>query len=107
MKDFLILDIQSLLAASKNKKYRETIYLYHRVLIDFFQNSCLTTKTLLESGLEVPDDFEIMKSDLTEEGYELVQKYLDKWSNAINSGKIGVTDTSVLEKGLKKIRNEK
>ena len=78
--DFTITSFKPLLAASKNKEYRENILIYFCSLIEFLQRNMLTTKTILEFGERPNLDAKLMRSDLTDEGYEFLK-------SALNNGK--------------------
>ena len=101
--DITIFDTKFLLAASKSKSYQENVLRRAKVLVNFLQEHQLTHLRLLKHG-EIPNgDFVIKKSDLTEEGFELIKRGLDKWSKAYVSG-ASIEDTTILEKELAKIR---
>jgi hypothetical protein len=98
-----ILDIASLLAGSKRTSYRESILSYVRVLVGFLQDNGLVNRRLLIDG-EVPSNkFRILKSDLTNEGYELIQYGLDEWTKSIQAGN-PIEDASILKIELARIR---
>ena len=101
--DFAILNIAIHLAASKNKKYRESIVRYFETLVEFLQVNELTTRELLKTGKVPADDFKLMKSDLTDEGFEFVKRSLDKWTAKVERGD-PIGDVSILERELAKIR---
>ena len=103
-KDRLVLSIGAELAASKNRRYRESVYHSYEVLVSFLQEQKLTTRRLLESSERPPNNFQIRSSDLTEEGAELLHRALEEWMDAIASGKSAETDVSILERELKQIR---
>jgi hypothetical protein len=72
MKDFLIADMAGGMAASKNRTYRDEVRQSFTVLATFFQANKLTTRSLMESDAIQGDQFKIMRSDLTDEGYEVI-----------------------------------
>ena len=101
--DFLIDGAAVHFAASKSLKYREKVKLRFRTFVDFLQGNGLTTHELLAKDSQVTADFKIFKSDLTDEGFELIMKAYDRWLGAQDRGK-PVTDVKLLEKTLAKIR---
>ena len=60
---------------------------------------------MLPSGVVVPEDIAIRKSDLTEEGFEFYKRVEQKWLGAIDRGK-SPSDTSILEKELAMMRQD-
>jgi hypothetical protein len=107
MNDFTIADIAVHFAASKNKHYRENITTLFATLARFLQINKLTTRELLTAD-EVPyATFKIRRSDLTDEGFELIKQALDQWVKGIVTGKWLPTDTSVLRRELACIRGSK
>lgn len=104
--DFEILGLKSLLAASKRRAFKENILARARMLVNFLQSRNLTTRTLLGRNEVVCEDFQLMKSDLTPEGFELVRRGLSKWDRMIESG-LSVDDVSPLEHELSIIRAQR
>jgi hypothetical protein len=104
MADDTILEIRIHLAASKNRNYRQSVYAIFTSLVKFLQTHRLATKVLLPEGAQIPDDFTLMKSDLTPEGDAVLERSLDRWLEVVSSGKIPFADTSILEKKLAKVR---
>lgn len=101
--DFIVSNAAGHFAASKSLKYREQLKLRYRTFVDFLQGNGLTTHELLAKDSQVTADFKIFKSDLTDEGYELMRLAYDRWLGAQDRGK-PVTDVTLLEKTLAKIR---
>ena len=104
VKDYTIIGIGIFLKASKNKDYRERAYARISTLVNFLQMNSLVSRTMLENVKEIPEDFRIRRSDLTEEGYAFTKAALDKWLRSQDRGK-PPDDTAILEKELKKIRS--
>lgn len=104
MKDYPLMDISVHLVASKNREYRETTFAYYKAFAGFLQTNGLVVHALLEEGETPSENFKIMRSSLTDEGFVFIQKALDKWLTAISSGKTKPDDTKILEKALKSIR---
>lgn len=107
MDDFPIVSVTPLLEASKNKSYRDNVRKMARVLGLFLQRNGLTKTTIIADGTTPADDFEILRSHLTDEGYALIQASLHKWMRGLESGKKPVDDTQVLERALEVIRQKR
>lgn len=103
MNDFLIDKISGHYAASKSVAYRKSIQEMFIVFVNYLQDNNLTCSTLLQRGAELTDDFRIMRSDLTDEGFEVVKQSYDKWLRGIDRGK-PISDVTILEKGLRKVK---
>ena len=103
--DLELVDISYLLRASKRRSYKLGVMERHQIFIKFLQDNQLANRQLLENDDSLPEDFRLVKSDLTEEGYELFRLGLEKWMAAIANGK-PVEGTSILEKELAKIRSK-
>ena len=105
MKDFTVFALDIHLAASKRKSYREHAIRYYQILAEFLQKHDLLTRRLLEPS-EFPDaEFKVMRSDLTDEGYELVKGGYQEWARKVEKG-MPPEDTSILERELAKIRDK-
>jgi hypothetical protein len=102
-KDFLITEVKGLFAASKNLEYRSRVVRSFRAFINFLQANGLTTRQILAAEEPVTESLRIMKSDLTDEGFEVVKAAYDKWRRGHDRGK-EIEDVSVLEKALAKLR---
>ncbi len=83
---------------------RSLIYEYFRSIINYLQNNNLTTRTIVSDHQLVNDDTTIKKSDLTEEGFQLIKKSYSKWIDKVVDQKILSTDYRMLDKSLKIIR---
>lgn len=106
MNDFMVADISVHLAASKNARYRETVMALFTALASFLDENSLTVRSLLRPG-EVPTPgFKIMRSDLTDTGYELIKTSFHPWLKGITTGKWSTSDTSILAKDLKTLKAE-
>lgn len=99
MNDFPVDDISIHLKASKHREYQDRVFLRFKTFVNFLQKEKLTTRNLLLVGDQPPSDFKIMKSDLTEQGFELVKKAYDKWLKAQDGGK-SPTDLTILVREL-------
>jgi len=99
----LISDVGFILGASKRRSYREGTIRMYFTYITFLQNNGLTTRTILAPGV-VPDaTTKIMRSDLTDEGFEFVKRAEQKWFSAVDRG-ASPEDTRILEKQLSILR---
>ncbi len=103
--DFVIDCAKVHLAASKNADYRARVEQRFRVFIDFIQSNGLATRQILCDEDPVTNSLEIRKSDLTDEGFQVVQSAYDKWLRGIDKGK-QISDVSALYKALSKIREQ-
>lgn len=103
MADFLIDDMSGHLAASKNLDYRSNARQRFRVSVDFLQDNDLTTRTLVEDDEDLGDDFKTMRSDLTDNGFDVAKAAYDKWLRGLDKSK-EIHDISTLRKALEKIR---
>jgi hypothetical protein len=74
------------------------------VLVNFLQEEKLTTRILAKSEDEIGEEFAIMRSDLTDLGFELIKKSIEKWSNGLDRGK-KPDDLKVFKRDLEKLRN--
>jgi hypothetical protein len=82
------------------------IYQYFISIIEYLQKNNLTTKIIATDGQEINDNTSIKKSDLTEEGLELVKKCYSKWIDKVVNQKILSTDYRMLDKALNKLRSQ-
>ncbi len=101
--DFLIDDAGGHFVASKNREYRKRVVLRFRVFVDFLQDNGLTTREILAKDEPVTEELKIYRSDLTEEGFQVVKAGYDKWLRSLDKGK-EITNVSPLEKALTKAR---
>jgi len=107
MNDMIMSDISVHLAASKRTKYRETIVTIFKSLASFLQDNGLTVHPLPTGDQFPAATFKLMRSDLTNEGCELIKGSLDRWMKGINTAKWPASNTSVLAKALTKLRQPK
>lgn len=110
-KDFIIIKVSWETQRMRNYDMMEEnrlTYMYYKTLLDFLQKNALTTRIILEAGIEINDETCIRKSDLTEEGYLIFKgKHFDKWVDSIFDKKRLPSDISPLIKALAKIRSIK
>lgn len=78
------------------------------VLIDFLQRHRLTVRTLFLSKELIEDDSKLMFSDLSPQGFQVIELGLDNWSRANDSysnyQKSGIS-IKPLENALSKLKN--
>jgi hypothetical protein len=60
----------------------------------------------LPTGNDPGEDFSIRKSDLTEEGYEVIKRGYDKWLKRIVDKRKDLTDLRILQRALEEVRSE-
>jgi hypothetical protein len=100
MTDFVIDDIALHLAASKNLDYRERVRQRFLVFANFLQENGLTTRVLLDLKVTtIPDNFKIIRSDLTDEGFAVVKSAYDKWLRGHDKGK-PIEDVTPFQKAI-------
>jgi hypothetical protein len=107
MDDFVIADISINLAASKNRHYQQTILTLYQTLAYFLQENQLTARELISSDNVITPEFKILRSDLTDEGFRLLQAALHPWLRGIIRGQWSPNDNAFLEKGLKRLRSSR
>ena len=78
---------------------------YFYQLAKFFQDNGLLKKEIVSSLEDIQNEDEIRKSDLTEEGWQLMKTGYPKWQKRVDAGK-PASDTSILDKELQKIRSK-
>jgi hypothetical protein len=104
VKDFIIADVAFVLAASKNRQYRENTLSLYSTLAYFLQENGLSTHVLLPGKQAPSPGFKIMRSEITDEGFEFLRCALDKWFKGVMAGKWSPTDDSFLKKELERLR---
>jgi hypothetical protein len=72
-------------------------------LVAFLHQQHLTTRNLLASSV-IDDEFSIRRSDLTDEGYRLMQTGYQRWLAALDRGRSPEDALPILMKSLSKIR---
>lgn len=103
--DFVIADIAVHLAASKNRRYRENTVALYKTLTLFLQRKRLTHRQLLAEGEDPGPMLRIMRSDLTDEGFDFIRAALHEWVRAVMAGKVAPTDADLLEERLVALRS--
>jgi hypothetical protein len=103
MEEMIIYDVGFMLGASKRRSHKDQVTRMFSTYIGFLQNSALTTRTIVAPGA-VPDaTTRIMRSDLTDEGFEFVKRAEQKWFRAVDRGG-SPESTGILEKELSILR---
>ena len=106
-KDFTIAQVSWLTKVQRNYEFDNSlVFEYFRGLINYLQKKGLTTKTILSENENVTEETEILSSDLTSEGFELIKKTLDKWTDGVFDKGKSPTDYKLLDKQLDKIRSK-
>jgi len=103
MKDYIIDQIGWHTKVVGNTESVDRIHKRFKNISVFLESEGLTTRKLIELDTPLKDDFCIKVSDLTDEGFLLMQKSYDKWLRFLDKGK-SPDNLSILEKTLTKIR---
>jgi hypothetical protein len=106
-KDFTIDRVSWHTQVSGNPETREQVIERFRVIAAFLQNANLTVRPLLRHNSDINEDFAIRRSDLTEEGFKVLQGAYDQWLRKIVNKRKNVNDLSLLETELARIRGKK
>ena len=78
---------------------------YFFALTNFLQEKGLLIRKIVTEIEALADDDEIRRSDLTEEGWALMQKGYPKWGKKVDQG-MDPSDTTILEHELDYIRQQ-
>jgi len=105
MDNFSIMSLEPLLKGSKSKVYQAQVIRVVETFIRFLQEHALCNKTFMTGDRLDDMTVRIMRSDLTDEGFEVVRLAMNKWLRGHDRGK-PIEDVSVLEKELKKLRSK-
>ncbi|MDZ4781762.1 MAG: hypothetical protein SGJ19_16030 [Planctomycetia bacterium] len=103
MDDFTILGIKNHFLASEEQDYRQRVIDGYVTFANFLQDNGLLVHEVLRPGEAVTIESRIMKSDLTDEGFELVKRALDRWLRARDRSQ-NPKNTGILVRELKKMR---
>ncbi|WP_205965253.1 hypothetical protein [Paraburkholderia flava] len=107
MVDLSLHNIPVLLSANKSDAYRDQIIRISTSLLNFLkENDLLVNADPFDEGGKIKEDFVLRMSNVTPDGLELFKKIIPGWSAYIDKGG-EIENVSRLEKGLKKIREEK
>jgi hypothetical protein len=102
MKDYPVIDLDYLLRASNDRSHNKMVTSQVQTLRQFLIDNSLLSEIGLQNLATFTNTTRVMKSDLTEVGYVLMERSLFKWLNAHDSGK-NVEDVIFLEKNLSKV----
>ncbi|MBC3876114.1 hypothetical protein [Undibacterium flavidum] len=103
-KDFQVSSLIGFFNASKNLNYRKRALERFSIWVRYFQQNGLLSRTILEDNQEPNWEMKVMRSDFTDEGFELYKQASLKWSGGHDRGK-PISDTKIFDKYLKKIRD--
>lgn len=103
-KDFTIDKISWHTQTERNYEFdTSVIYRYFEGIITFLQENNLTTRTILKKGDKVTEETCIMRSDLTDVGFQLIKKCYSRWVDAVVDKGKSPNDFKTLTNALKKI----
>lgn len=103
-KDFVIDKIEWHVKAERNYDFDNSIiYEYFKALIVYLQKNNLTTRIILPDKKKVDDETCIKRSDLTLQGFKLIQLSYSRWVDKVVDRKISSSDYKILDAALKKI----
>jgi hypothetical protein len=103
-KDFTITRLAWHTRRKGNEDRRDAFVAYYKAFVTFLQSNRLTTRVLLETDQQPDDDFVLRKSDLTEEGFQVVKAGYDKWLRSVVDKRKDASDVSILEKAIADLR---
>jgi hypothetical protein len=105
--DFTIIKASWLTQVKRNYFFdNELVYQCYEHFFAFLQINNLTTRKIISQDQKINDDSKLIRSDLTEEGYEFFKKAYDRWSTNIYDKGKSPEDVKYLEKKLKEIRGK-
>lgn len=104
LSDFVITKVSWHTGVKGNPESRERIHERTWAFADFLQRNGLVTHRLASGISDMNDDFEIKRSDVTDEGFELIRSAYDKWVRRIDRG-TPPSNVSTLENALRKLRS--
>lgn len=87
-----------------NPEGREQIVARFWSVVNFLQQSELTTRILLNQQSDIGEEFSIQSDDLTNKGLNLMKKVYDKWLVKVDEG-MSSMDMSMFEKQLSKLQD--
>lgn len=104
MDDFIIAKVSWLTKVKGNEDKGDYIKKIFSELIRFLKNNNLLVNNNIKENI-ITDDLEIKKSDLTEQGFEVLKISFDKWMQALDKG-TKPEKITILEKALIKVREK-
>lgn len=104
-KDFVIDKVKWHTQRIRNYEFDNSlVFAYFRSLFRFLQDNDLSTRQLLEDSEDITEETELKKSDLTEEGFDLIKRTLDRWTTGILDKGKSPNDVTYLARQLAKLR---
>lgn len=105
--DYKLYDHQIFLERCSDEDYKESITKAAISLMTFLkENDLLVGVEPFNEDGSLKDDIIIRKSNVTDDGLELFRKPVNNWWNALDRG-TSPEKITILERGLKKIRETK
>jgi hypothetical protein len=102
--DFLVrMSVQDFFQSSKNATWREQVRSRQTRLFGFLRDHRLLLVDPLDENGKARQDFTLMRSHLTDDGFELFKKTVPSWEKARDKDG-NLDNVAILEKGLEKIR---
>jgi hypothetical protein len=105
MPDLPVFPIISFLAASKATSYRQRIMKRGQVLAHFLEYHRLSVRPLTTADGQIDPNRNIMESDLTDEGRQLMKNCLSKWLSRTDRGG-DIDNVKIMQDGLAMLRSE-
>jgi hypothetical protein len=105
-KDFIIDKIKWHTQRVRNYEFDSSlVFRYFKALFDFLEKNSLTTRDLI--SIEITEETELKRSDLSEIGFELIKIAHGNWIDKIFDKGKSPEDVKYLEKKLKEIREKR
>jgi hypothetical protein len=78
------------------------VHAFYRALLHYLQDHQLTVRPVLERNEPLSDESKLMRSDITDKGFQLYQRAEQKWLKGIDKGK-KPDDMSIFDRELAKL----
>jgi hypothetical protein len=105
--DFTIIKAYWLTKKARNGEFdKKLVYQYFMSFFTFLQKNKLVKKDIVLPIEEINDETKLLRSDLTNEGFEFFKIAHDRWANNIFDKGKSPEDVKYLEKKLKEIREK-
>lgn len=105
--DLELHSVPDLLSANRSRAWHDRIINISTALMRFFKdNDLLRGAEPFDGSGTLKEDFVLMKSNLTDDGYELFRRAVQAWLKFVDRGG-KVENVSRLEKGLAQLRENK
>jgi hypothetical protein len=101
--DFAIDQVSWHTSTPGNTESREQIIQRFFSVVTFLQANGLLCRVLAKTVSDINENFAIRSTDLTDEGFAVMQAAYDKWLQKIDGG-MDVADVSLLEQVFNRIR---